>query len=202
VRAPSIVLPGSILVSPGLARPVSITLSEPAPGLCAPPPAGMVAWWRGNGDAGDAAGGHAGTTLNGAPFAAGFVGQAFSFDGVDDVVSVPDASDLGFGPSSPMSTDGWIFRTGSAPVLHLWGKRPGCAGGINYQMAIDESIGCGLGFGGDSGGACTATAIPLNVWTHVAATFDGATFRLYVNGAQVATSPGSLGPATTLLVIP
>src|SRR5262249_3589912 len=35
-------------------------------------------------------------------------------------------------------------------------------------------------------------AIPLNQWTHLAASFDGSTKRLYVNGVQVA-SQGGLG---------
>src|SRR5262245_28499686 len=47
------------------------------------------------------------------------------------------------------------------------------------------------------------TALPVNTWTHLAATFDGTTVRLYVNGAQVAsqaqTSP--LAPTTGTLQI-
>ena len=30
-------------------------------------------------------------------------------------------------------------------------------------------------------------ALPLNVWSHLAATFDGTTLRLYVNSVQVAS---------------
>jgi len=31
-------------------------------------------------------------------------------------------------------------------------------------------------------------AVPLNAWTHVALTYDGAALRLYVNGTQVSTT--------------
>ena len=36
-------------------------------------------------------------------------------------------------------------------------------------------------------GVSGTTATPLNAWTHLAATYDGTTQRLYVNGVQAAS---------------
>src|SRR5438270_12952784 len=51
---------------------------------CTPPPPNMVSWWPGDGNANDIQGGNNGTLQGGATFASGKVGQAFSFDGVND----------------------------------------------------------------------------------------------------------------------
>src|SRR5438874_8741996 len=59
----------------------------------APVPPGLVSWYRAEGDALDAADGNSGT-LNGVTFAPGEVGQAFSFDGMDDEVQIPEAANL------------------------------------------------------------------------------------------------------------
>jgi len=76
---------------------------------CDPPPANGVAWYRGQGNANDSLGASNGTldgSVNGATsFAAGIVGQAFSFDGVDDRVTVPDNASL-----SPTSQ--WTMKRG------------------------------------------------------------------------------------------
>ena len=57
--------------------------------VCVPPPPGMVSWWPGDGNANDIQDGNHGTLRNGATFAPGKVGQAFSLDGVAASVDVP-----------------------------------------------------------------------------------------------------------------
>src|SRR5437016_1327803 len=50
------------------------------PTSCVAPPSGLVGWWPGEGNAKDIIGTNNGVLVNGTTFAAGVVGQAFSFD--------------------------------------------------------------------------------------------------------------------------
>ena len=61
---------------------------------CVAPPSGLVSWWPGDGNANDIADSNHGTLQNGATFAPGKVDQAFSFDGIDDFVSIPDPDNI------------------------------------------------------------------------------------------------------------
>ncbi len=76
----------------------------------ATPPAGLVNWWPGDRHANDIVGGNHGTLENGATFASGKVGQAFSLDGEDDFVNVPDNEQLNFA-TNDFTVDFWVnFR--------------------------------------------------------------------------------------------
>jgi hypothetical protein len=54
---------------------------------CVPPPAGLVSWWPGEGNAQDITGPNDGTLQGGTTFE-GIVGQAFRFDGTNDYIRV------------------------------------------------------------------------------------------------------------------
>src|ERR1035438_688907 len=86
-----------------LALAALVQLSTLNPQLCAqqatnctPAPSGLISWWPGNGSAFDVAGTNNGTLLGGATYAAGEVGQAFSFDGVNGAVQIPDSPSISF----------------------------------------------------------------------------------------------------------
>ncbi|HJT80863.1 MAG TPA: LamG-like jellyroll fold domain-containing protein, partial [Chthoniobacterales bacterium] len=165
---------------------------------CVEPPSGMVAWLPGDGNGSDISGhGNNGALLNGAGFATGMVGQAFSFDGVNDVVDIPDSTSLDF-PNAPFSVELWAFRTSSNSLQHLLGKRNNCTSSNtegNYQLGWTSAGGGHYFFGNPGGPETSAPAdFPLNTWVHIAGTFDGSNYRLYVNGELIQTVAGTTGP--------
>src|SRR5258705_2876824 len=58
-------------------------------------------------------------------------------------------------------------------------------------------------FGGSGTNAFGTAAAVVNTWIHLAATYDGATLRMYVNGAQVSSvaQTGNLATSTNPLQI-
>lgn len=81
-----------------------------AAGQAAAQPSGLISWWDGDSVSGatvfDIANGNHGTLVNGATTAPGKVGNAFSFDGIDDFVQVPDSNVWTFG-SNDFSINLW-----------------------------------------------------------------------------------------------
>src|SRR5205085_12281386 len=86
---------------------------------CTSAPPNMVSWWPGDGNANDIQGSNNGTLQNGATFAAGNVGQAFSFDGFDDYMQASDTG-LPFG-SGARTLDFWIMPGFDARVPVIYG---------------------------------------------------------------------------------
>lgn len=161
------------------------------PGTVAP---GVVSWWPADANVDDIIDGNPGTLIGAASFAAGQVDAAFSVNGnAGSFVEVPDAPNLNFGATSPLTVDLWAYRTSTAPTQHILGKRNDCGFSgfdINYQMGFDED---GLFFGAHQGSVSTGVDLALATWTHLAGTFDGSTFRFYIDGQLAGTGTGTLG---------
>lgn len=155
--------------------------------VCTQPPAGMVGWWPGDGNADDLVGRNSGTPEGGAGFGAGLVDQAFSFDGVDDLIRVPDTAALN--PSNQITIDAWVYPLSfpnSAPSI-VRRNNPDSLTGVQYLLAVGDGsttgvahFNCGIPDCNPTGGS-----IPLNQWSHVAGTYDGNTAKVYVNGVLV-----------------
>ena len=163
---------------------------------CVQPPAGLVSWWPADGDALDIADGHDGTLQGGATFAAGKVGQAFSFDGVDGMVAtsllLPSIGTIEL----------WVNPTSLAipSSTQILASTHGMANGDDRLWIVSSGPEGGPGVAPNTlvinlGSCCTndiVIANPLSVgtWTHLALTFDytADVYQLFVNGVFVATS--------------
>jgi hypothetical protein len=74
-------------------------------------PEDMISYWKGDSDASDYYGSNDGS-YNGSGYVTGKVNQAFSFDGVDDYVEVPDSSSLQLG-TGDFTLEAWIKASAS-----------------------------------------------------------------------------------------
>jgi hypothetical protein len=151
-----------------------------------PAPSGLISWWRGEGNALDSAGINHGAASNGVVYVEGKVGRAFGFDGINDFVFVPDATNLR--PAS-ITLEAWAkFNGTQGPVL---GRSFGSA--IHNSYIIWQLNGNINGAIGDANQAADILSAPFTPaagqWYHVAFTFDDVTKQqaLYLNGAVVAS---------------
>lgn len=157
--------------------------------VCSGVPGGIISWWPGEGNAQDIVGQYDGTLQGGATFSTGMVGQAFSLDGIDDVIVVNDNAALN--PAS-ITVEAWV-KPNSVPaladVLTKWGFDATVdsyfLGLLNSGGVVKVLGGIGDGATGDPG--FSGGTVTLNTWSHIAMTYDAASGvnRLYLNGVSV-----------------
>ncbi|HLZ54003.1 MAG TPA: LamG-like jellyroll fold domain-containing protein, partial [Verrucomicrobiae bacterium] len=164
-----------------------------SPPLCVPPPAGLVSWWPGEGNADDIVGTNNGTLVDGVTFAAGRVGQAFHLDGTNQYVQIADSPSL---KPANVSVEAWVkLDTLVTPGANIPGQevivfkkntRNGNFEG--YTLLKDRVFGrdCFSFAIASAGGlqvhALSSTIPQVGAWYHLVGTYDGTTLRLYVNG--------------------
>jgi len=168
----------------------------------------MAGWWTGDGSGRDIAGGNNGALLNGTGFTTGMVGLAFSFDGVDNQVTAPHNVNQNGG--SQITIDAWMGQATFGHGRPIVQKRSASNIG-GYTLETTQSP-----FGPNNGlqwaiminGTYRILQTPANVFAsntfyHVAATYDGAMMRIYIDGIERASMAvaGTIDPSTEPLVI-
>jgi hypothetical protein len=141
--------------------------------------------------------GNTGTISGATRAAAGKYGSGLDFNGTTAWVTVPDAPALDL--STAMTLEAWVYPRALAGWNTVLLKE--ITGGLAYAIYANANAPFPIGYmrppgAANSIGAAGTAALALNAWSHLAATYDGATVRLYVNGAQVG-SQAATGPITT-----
>jgi hypothetical protein len=106
------VTPSGTVLSHGVSRVV--------PGVCIPPPSGLIDWWPGDGNANDQLGRYNGIMQGGLTFTPGEVAQAFTFNGSDAAVTFGQAGNFA---TSDFTLDFWV-STASVDQEAVLEKRP------------------------------------------------------------------------------
>ena len=156
----------------------------------APAPRVALAFNEGSGDAAaDSSGnGNTGVVLHGAAWTTGVFGGGMRFDGVNADVQVP-ASD------TTAIIAAFTFEAWVKPAVYAWGDLwSRCPdNGVSTSYIINLAL-TNVGtlytapvLAGTDYPLFTTVALPLDVWSHVALTYDGARLRIYVDGLEVAS---------------
>ena len=134
--------------------------------------------------------GNHGTASNanatGMAFVPGRVGNAVTFDGVDDFVNVPHSASLNI--TSAITIEAWINSRDFANRMHdrwIVGKRTDSWALSGYIFLFGWMRDFYWTLGGIAGGVAHVGEFPLNTWHHLVGTFDGTHLRLYINGIMI-----------------
>jgi alpha-tubulin suppressor-like RCC1 family protein len=171
---------------------------------CTPPPPGLVGWWKGEGNANDSAGtNHGLLSASGATYATGEIGRGFRFDGTNGYMQVPDAAAL---KPTNVTVEAWVWldpnaNTGPANESIIFKRNSWTLLFEGYSL-LKVSIDNGNGTytsrfqfvvtrNGNQVAINSTSIVQRGVWYHVAATYDGNSSILFVNGvAEVSATPG------------
>ena len=168
---------------------------------CAPIPAGLIHWYRGEADGTDSAGTNNGSLESGVTAGnVGRVGGAFRFNGTNGGVNLGNVPDLDFAPGSSFTIEAWINPFG--PTI----QQAQYIVALNYDCSPTDQELAMYNTGIDAGkvgffirdanfvGVNTLSPAPLttNTFHHVAGVREVVgstkTLKLYVDGVLVATN--------------
>ena len=126
-------------------------------------------------------------------FAAGKVGQAFSFDGAaNHYISIPDNRSLDL--TTGHAVVSWVklnaLPTPAGKFFYLVNKWTNAK--EDKRLTVDSGGFINYALFGTSGAVVTSTArLSVNRWYHIAAMYDGKAVKLYIDGVLDKSTPAS-----------
>ena len=144
-------------------------------------------------------------TLQGSPSwvasPAEHAGNALNFDGVDDIVTIADHNSLDI--TTAITIEAWVYATKNSGIQNVVSKSSQAMNNGYIFPRTDNGWTSVIMYLYIGSFRTLSAAYPgLNAWHHVAATYDGTTMRLYINGVQAASQAqtGTINANTNNLV--
>ena len=131
-----------------------------------------------------------GTLMNGCTLTDGKIGKAFTFDGVNDYVALPDNS---LNINSNFSASAWVKYTigsGIKTILSNNALLTSPTRQYGWGLYLNSNNILFQTYDGTStiGGLSYAATLTSGSWYHITVTKSGTTKRIYLNGAEVANA--------------
>lgn len=170
-------------------------LAGAGPAQADDPPAGIVAWWRAEGNSQDSSGSNHGTMIGGAAFSNGVAGQCFMFDGVSGYVDVTNSGALDFG-TNDFTLCAWTFFSSAGGGLGTdqdifqksLGTYPNDRGYLLEYVTGETHPVLRFRVSGTSANLndlMLSAPLVVDHWFHVAAVRSGNTSRIYLDGSSL-----------------
>lgn len=125
--------------------------------------------------------------------------KAAWFNAVDSEINTSDIDYLN------ISLCAWIKPRINADRGTIIGKRAGAINSFNFALETNEALKFDIKTAANDDVTGTAAEITLEQWAHVAATFDGTTMIMYINGVesarQIHTNPGDIAAGADTICI-
>jgi hypothetical protein len=128
------------------------------------------------------------------------VSGSMSFNGSNEFVSIPDATQFNFSTGKPWTIECWIWPSGNYSAYRtIFAKRVSNSGDISVQGYLRGSngviciiVGYGQGAFGVAAGQWESSTTPQpHTWSHIAYVYDGASgCSIYLNGVKIFFASG------------
>lgn len=123
---------------------------------------------------------------------------AVRFDGTDLIHLPTSAKAVSLAGNQPFTVAGWVNSSSGGTILGKWSDAADGRQELRFEITNDQH----LQLISSSATVSSTRVIPVNTWTHVAASFTGSQVTFYIDGNEAGVSGFSNNPTFTVGSVP